>query len=321
MPWINQGGTLIWVPEGTPGPIAVSDPRPPPAPPLPTGDPRGPGEVTPRPGVPSAPAVPQITALAPDTAIRTGQIQPTAPPPLSPLSQSLADLAATQRAEFGFGDTGGRGSRAARADFLAERSIALATPPFTTPFHEAAARLREGVGFLLGTGVGAAAGLYGGIEAGLSPEEVLQETAAGAVAGQQQLSRAAFDLDLDPSPQVDLGVPSGERPWWWDIPGGPGLWDEIRQASEAGFLYPIMPVSLQKGLGWTDTAMIDAGYTFDEATNKWVLAESESLEDAQAALGGAGYGYGQYPAYNINYPAYPSPARSAQGMGLVNWRI
>ena len=286
----------------------------------------------PLPPPPVAPIVPQQEGRF---ARRDAILGRDAPAPAAPFGMTPAPIAQAFSNLFGGFDKGATftdafppetpGSRATRADFLAERSIAPGPHPYAQVLSELAAGAAYLTGFLPGGYVAAKAS----IEAGLPVGQVIENTFAGAGQGSTEFAseaRARVLEELSPQ-EIDINIPSGERPWWWDIPGGPGLWDEIRMASEAGFLYPVIPKSLQLGLGWTDTAMLQQGYGFDEATNKWVLAESDDLGDAQAALGNAGYGdygdygYGQYPSYNVNYPAYPSPSRSAQGLGLTNWRI
>ena len=329
-----------------------AQPTPPPAPaPAPPGNiVYGPGPVAPpapppfqepsRPGAPPAPPPPLPPPPAPPAPQQEGRFarreailgRDAPAPPVDPSSfaPAFALLAQSPGAGAVFDSLQNAannpvqtpGSRATRADFLEERSIAPGPHVYATVLSELAAGAAYLTGFLPGGYVGAKAS----IQAGLPVGQVIENTFAGAGQGSTGFAREARARVLEElSPQeIDINIPSGERPWWWDIPGGPGLWDEIRMASEAGFLYPVIPQSLKIGLGWTDTAMLQAGYGFDEATNKWVLAESEDLGDAQANLGNAGYGdygYGQYPSYNVNYPAYPSPSRSAQGLGLTNWRI
>ena len=98
-----------------------------------------------------------------------------------------------------------------------------------------------------------------------------------------------------------------------------GMEDWIDQ----GNLLPDVSPQIQLALGMSDTDMLEAGYVFDEATNKWIIPESQSLGDAQAGLGGTGTGgsgsggTGSGGGFNFQLPA----ARTARGLGLTNWRI
>jgi hypothetical protein len=100
-----------------------------------------------------------------------------------------------------------------------------------------------------------------------------------------------------------------------------GMEDWMRQGN---LLADITP-QIQMALGLSDTDMLEAGYVWDEATNKWIIPESQSLEDAQAGLsggvgggraGGTGAG-GTGGGFNFQLPA----ARTARGLGLTNWRV
>lgn len=124
-------------------------------------------------------------------------------------------------------------------------------------------------------------------------------------------------------PTVEIQPLRGE-PWWLGMPGGPGLFDEVRMGLSQGKLIVDVTPQLQKALGWTDTAMRQAGYVFDSLSGKWVLPESEDIGAAQASLGGGGRG-GTGAGTRVGSPGvsvrFPSGARSAGGGGLINWRI
>ena len=191
------------------------------------------------------------------------------------------------------------------------------------------------IGAIPGGFAGALAGSFAAVEQGGNLVDQFAGAARGAVEGARQLSRTAVEEDLlglqglSPT-EVDLETPATTRPWWWAFPGGLGTFEEIRQSLQAGVLIPDVTPQLQLALGFSDTDMLEAGYIFDEATNKWILPESQPLEDAQAGLGGFGGGVrrtsGGGGGFNISFPSarggsFPSSPRSAQGVGLTNWRI
>lgn len=161
-------------------------------------------------------------------------------------------------------------------------------------------------------GAALAGGIAGGIEA---VNESLRESIFGPGAGQQ----------------IDIEAPPVTTPWWQDMPGGIGMFAGMAEWMRQGNLLPDITPQIKLALGWSDTDMKELGYVFDEATNKWILPESEDIADAQAGLGGAGVGGGFAPfSFNIGggggggggggFSPRPTP-RTAQGVGLTNWRI
>ncbi len=160
-------------------------------------------------------------------------------------------------------------------------------------------------------GAALAGGVGGGIDAA---QQSIQESITG-----EKVER-----------EIAIEGPANTDPWWKDFPGGLGTFDEIRQSLQAGVLIPDVTPQLQLALGFSDTDMREAGYVFDEATGKWILPDSQGLEDAQAGLGGGGGAGGGFAPFSFNLGggggggggfSFPSTPRTAQGNGLTNWRI
>ena len=156
----------------------------------------------------------------------------------------------------------------------------------------------------------------------------------GAIEGAQQLSRTAVEEDLlglqgIPPTDLELELPPVTTPWWQDMPGGIGMFAGMDVWMRQGNLLPDVTPQIQLALGWADTDMLELGYIFDEATNKWILPDSEDLGEAQAGLAGAGFGArarrpggggGGFGGF-ARGGGFPSSPRAVQGVGLTNWRI
>ena len=97
-----------------------------------------------------------------------------------------------------------------------------------------------------------------------------------------------------------------------------GMEDWIAQ----GNLLPDVTPQIQIALGMTNTDMLAAGYVWDDATGKWIIPESQSIEDAQAGLGGTGGGgFAGSGGGGFSNFQFPPSARTGSGLGLTNWRI
>ena len=147
---------------------------------------------------------------------------------------------------------------------------------------------------------------------------------AGGVAGGIDAAQASLQesiTGIDPAQQtINLGGPASDKEWW-EVEGGLGLYRFMRMQMQGGIIPQTFNLTMQQQFGYTNQEMIDRGYVFDENTNMWVFVPGEDLGDAQAGLGGGGYypsGGGGGGGFNFTYP---TPARSAQGLGLTNWRI
>ena len=147
---------------------------------------------------------------------------------------------------------------------------------------------------------------------------------AGFFGGGFDAARASLQesiTGIDPAQQtINLGGPASDKEWW-EVEGGLGLYRFMRMQMQGGIIPQTFNLTMQQQFGYTNQEMIDRGYVFDENTNMWVFVPGEDLGDAQAGLGGGGYypsGGGGGGGFNFTYP---TPARSAQGLGLTNWRI
>ena len=342
--WIPGAGWITDTSTGQPTPPSPGQPAPgtPPSPPPPSPIQYGPG-----PSIP-APVVPQISAggntqqmiarqalqnrLTEQTVsgfqIANQQAPSQTQTSLSPLSQSLTDITRTQQAEFGVRDTNGRGSRAARADLLTNYQPPTPGNFLTqldpnTPAMGAFLQLIGGIG--TSAVGGAVEGAFAEIERGPEGEQPLGiiqrfgDVTGAALLGAFQGAQEAFLGDPN---TVDLEAPPVSTPWWQGMPGGPGMFAGMEDWIAQGNLLPDVTPQIQIALGMTNTDMLAAGYVWDDATGKWIIPESQSIEDAQAGLGGTGGGgFAGSGGGGFSNFQFPPSARTGSGLGLTNWRI